>query len=403
MIYHFIDDFSLIRISFIGVFINYQKLQKYFPFIVDIFPKMSYHLNGDTMKLYETVYTELKRRINAGEFDDGRLLPTEKSLQEEFHVSRITVKQAYTKLAEEGLITRIAGKGTMLANKTASNSKNKLIGLVLCDFDSTFGMRLIKSIEMHAQKYGYSVILKRSFDNHETESRVLNELMEIGVQGIIIQNCHGDFTKNLIALSIRDFPLISVDRYAKGLLIPSVTSNNFSACVSATEHLLKKGHKKILLASANPKSTSTLTERAEGFQQAHINYGISLSANNFITDLKSPISRSRTDITADISKIQKHIQENGITAIIAAEHYAAELCAKSVALCGKVFPHDCEMICFDCEDLFLSQSEYTHILQNEEEMGRVCMEQLIKKINNKDVMMRNVIKSMLVVGNSTKN
>lgn len=363
---------------------------------------MIYHFIGDTMKLYETIYTELKKRINAGEFDNGKLLPTEKSLQEEFGVSRITVKQAYNKLAEEGLVTRIAGKGTVLADKNVSNTKSKLIGLVLCDFDSTFGVRLIKSIEMHAQKHGYSVILKRSFDNHETESRVLNELMEIGVQGIIIQNCHGDFTKNLIELSIYDFPLISVDRYAKGLLIPSVTSNNFSACIDATELLLKKGHRKILLASANPKSTSTLTERAEGFQQAHIHYGMSLSANNFMIDLKSPISRNSADIAADIEKIKNHMQKNNITAIIAAERFVAELCAKALKESGKEFPHDCEMICFDYENLFLSRSDYTHILQNEEEMGKVCVEQLMKKIKKENVTMRNIIESKLIVGNSTK-
>lgn len=355
------------------------------------------------MKLYETIYTDLKRRINAGEFDNGKLLPTEKSLQEEFNVSRITVKQAYSKLSEEELITRIAGKGTVLSNKKDFNKKNKLIGLVLCDFDSTFGERLIKSIEENAQKHGYSVIIKRSFDNHKEESRVLNELMEIGVQGIIIQNCHGDFTKNLIELSVRDFPLVSVDRYANGLLIPSVTSNNFSAGVNATEQLLKKGHKKILLASANPQSTSTLTERAEGFKQAHINYGISLSASNFIIDLKSPISKKDTDIKADICQIKNHIDENNITAIIAAERFVAELCAKAVKENKKSFPNDCEMICFDYEDLFLSQSDYTHILQNEEEMGRVCVEQLTKKMNNENTTMRSIIESKLVFGNSTKN
>lgn len=355
------------------------------------------------MKLYETIYTELKKRINSGEFNNGKLLPTEKSLQEEFNVSRITVKQAYSKLSEEGLIKRIAGKGTVLSDKNEADSKSKLIGLVLCDFDSTFGERLIKSIEENANKHGYSIIIKRSFDNHKEESHVLNELMEIGVQGIIIQNCHGDFTKNLIELSIREFPLVSVDRYAKGLLIPSVTSNNLSAAVNATEHLLKKGHKKILLASANPQSTSTLTERAEGFKQAHINYGISLSESNFIVDLKSPISKNDADIKADILKIKNHISENNITAIIAAERFAAELCAKAVKESGKAFPNDCEMICFDYEDLFLSQSDYTHILQNEEEMGKVCIEQLIKKINKEDITMRSIIKSNLIYGNSTKN
>lgn len=179
------------------------------------------------MKLYETIYNELKRRILSGEFDNGKLLPTEKTLQQEFNVSRITAKQAYTKLSEEGLITRIPGKGTVLSNENKTVTKINLIGLVLCDFDSSFGERLIKSIEENAQKHGYSIILKRSFDNHKTESRVLNELIEIGVQGIIIQNCHGDFTKNLVELSVKDFPLVSVDRYAKGLLIPSVTSAIF--------------------------------------------------------------------------------------------------------------------------------------------------------------------------------
>ena len=355
------------------------------------------------MKLYEAIYNDLKKRIGSGEFNDGKLLPTEKSLQNEYNVSRITVKQAYNKLSEEGLITRIAGKGTILAEKKPTDNKSKLIGLVLCDFDSTFGERLIKSIEQNAILKGYSIILKRSFDNHETESQVLNELIQIGVEGIIIQNCHGDFTKNLIELSIKDFPLVSVDRYAKGLLIPSVTSNNFSASVNATQQLLKKGHKQILFVSSDTESTSTLTERAEGFKQAHINSGVSLSADNFITDLISPISKNNDDISKEIAKIKKHINDNNITAIIAAERFAAELCAVAVKDSKKSFPDDCEMICFDYEDLFLSQSDYTHILQNEEEMGRVCIEQLTKKINNEATTMRSIIQSQIIIGSSTRS
>ena len=82
-----------------------------------------------SVKLYEKIYNELKCRIESDEFVGGKLLPTEKSLQEEFGVSRITVKQAYAKLQEEGLITRVAGKGTMLAEKfEARNSKLIEIG-----------------------------------------------------------------------------------------------------------------------------------------------------------------------------------------------------------------------------------------------------------------------------------
>lgn len=363
---------------------------------------MIYHLNGGKMKLYETIYTELKKRIYAGEFEGGKLLPTEKSLQEEFGVSRITVKQAYSILSEEGLIKRIAGKGTVLSEKNNISKKSSLIGIVLCDFDSSFGEKLIKSIEENAEKHGYSIIIKRSFDNHKKESYVLNELTKLGVDGIIIQNCHGEFTKNLIELSLRDFPLISVDRYAKGLLIPSVTSDNFSAGIKAAENLINKGHKKIFLASINPQSTSTLTERAEGFKQAHINHGITLSPDNFVINLKSPITKNKNDIENDIKILKKHIKEHHITAIVAAERFAAELCASAIEELGMSFPDDCEMICFDYEDIFLSQSKFTYIRQNEEEMGKICTEQLIKKINNENITMRNIIKSDLIKGNSTK-
>lgn len=352
------------------------------------------------VKLYEKIYNELKLRIESGEFSGGKLLPTEKSLQEEFAVSRITVKQAYAKLSEEGLITRVAGKGTMLAVKSESR-KSKLIGVVMCDFDSAFGERLIKSIEENAEKHGYSIVIKRSFDNHEKEICILNELTSLGVDGIIIQNCHGAFTKNLIELFLKDFPLISVDRYAKGLLIPSVTSDNFSASVSATEYLINKGHKKILLASVPAQSTSTLTERLDGFKQAHINSEISLSTENFVVNLKSPVTKSASDIRNDIDLLKSHITKNKITAIVAAERFAAELCGKAAAELGLSFPESIEMICFDYEDTFLTPSKYTHILQKEEEMGAVCVEMLIKRINNENITLRSTVKSKLIIGNST--
>lgn len=88
---------------------------------------------------------------------------------------------------------------------------------------------------------------------------------------------------------------------------------------------------------------------------------------------------------------------------MAAERFAAELCDKAAAELGLSFPESIEMICFDYEDTFLSQSKYTHILQDEEEMGAVCVEMLIKRINNEDINLRSIVKSKLIMGNSTFN
>ncbi len=354
------------------------------------------------MKLYEKIYNDIKLKINAREFDGRSLLPTEAELQKKYGVSRITVKHAYEKLAAENLVTRIAGKGTVI-NENRNISSNKIIGLVLCDFNSSFGMNLIKSMEKEAERLGYSIIIKISKDNHETESRVLAQLKSLNVSGIIIQNCHGEFTKNLIELSINNFPLVSVDRYAKGLLIPSVTSDNFNACMNVTEYLLNRGHRKILLASVNPQNTSSLTERIEGFKQAHINYDAALSYDNFVLNLKSPITKDDNDIRADVESIKGILDKSEITAIVATEQYVSELCSTAVSEMGKAFPENYELICFDYEGDSLAESKYTYVLQNEEEMGIAAIRQLISQIDDQSAAMRTVIKSKLIFGNSTKN
>lgn len=342
------------------------------------------------MKLYDKIYNDIKSQIAAGIYDNGKLLPTEIMLQKKYGVSRITVKHAYEKLAAEGLVVRIAGKGTLLAENGKKRS-NKLIGLVLCDFNYSFGVDLVKSIEKNAAKNGYNVVLKISNDNHQTERRVLSELINLNVSGIIIQNCHGEFTKNLIELSINDFPLVSIDRYAKGLLIPSVTSDNFNSAFRAAEYFIKKGSKKILLASASPQNTSTLTERFEGFRQAHINYGVALSEDNFVLNLKSPVTKAEDDKEQDIYNIMDYLSNKEITSIIAAESYVGELCAEAAAQINMPFSAGFEMICFDKSSSLSSDKNIIFVLQNEYELGKTAVSQLINIISNSSVDMRTVI------------
>lgn len=342
------------------------------------------------MKLYSKIYNDIKSQIAAGMYDNGKLLPTELALQNEYGVSRITVKHAYEKLAAEGIIVRVAGKGTMLSDSFKTRS-NKLIGVVLCDFNQSFGVDLVKSIEKYAAKNGYSVVLKISNDDNETERRVLSELITLNVSGIIIQNCHGEFTKNLIELSINNFPLISVDRYAKGLLIPSVTSDNFGASFKAAEYFLKKDNKKILFASTSPQNTSTLTERFEGFRQAHIYHGRIMSSDNFITSLKSPITNKEEDREADIISIAECLSNNNITSVFASESYVGELCDDAAARTGKSFSDDFEMVCFDKSFSLMQSKNIIRVLQNEEKIGKTAVQQLINIINNSSVAMRTVI------------
>lgn len=64
--------------------------------------------------LYYQLEDALSRRIEKGEFQPGTLIPTEEQLQQEYGVSRTTVRQAVARLVLAGKLTRIPGRGTFV-------------------------------------------------------------------------------------------------------------------------------------------------------------------------------------------------------------------------------------------------------------------------------------------------
>jgi GntR family transcriptional regulator len=61
---------------------------------------------------YRTLAGQIRTAIRNGEYDGGRQLPTEEQLAASFSVSRQTVRRAMQDLVSEGIIYRVAGRGT---------------------------------------------------------------------------------------------------------------------------------------------------------------------------------------------------------------------------------------------------------------------------------------------------
>lgn len=68
--------------------------------------------------LYKQIENYLREEISSGKYDDGRFLPREEKLANQFGVSRNTVRQGIANLVNEGILKRTAGKGTVLAERT---------------------------------------------------------------------------------------------------------------------------------------------------------------------------------------------------------------------------------------------------------------------------------------------
>jgi GntR family transcriptional regulator len=69
------------------------------------------------ISLNAKIYMDLKSKIETGIYKADELLPTELMFQKHYNVSRAPVRQALGRLENDGLIFRVAGKGTFVANQ----------------------------------------------------------------------------------------------------------------------------------------------------------------------------------------------------------------------------------------------------------------------------------------------
>lgn len=66
--------------------------------------------------LYIQVASTLRRRIETGEWLPGQQISTLETLEREFEVARVTIRQAVELLQDEGLVHRRQGRGTFVAD-----------------------------------------------------------------------------------------------------------------------------------------------------------------------------------------------------------------------------------------------------------------------------------------------
>lgn len=72
-------------------------------------------MEKNKLPAYEQVKAFIKGHISSGKWKPGETVPSESALMEQFGISRMTVNRALRELASEGLVTRVQGSGTKVA------------------------------------------------------------------------------------------------------------------------------------------------------------------------------------------------------------------------------------------------------------------------------------------------
>jgi len=80
--------------------------------------------------LYYQLETVLREKIRSGDLTEGAKLPTENELIEQYGVSRVTVRQALAALVRDGLLERVAGRGTFVMRPRSVKGTIRLTGFM---------------------------------------------------------------------------------------------------------------------------------------------------------------------------------------------------------------------------------------------------------------------------------
>lgn len=223
----------------------------------------------------------LRQGILDGTAKPGDRLPSETELTARYRVSRSTVREAITALAQEGLLYRIHGKGTFVAEARPEHRTLAVIMPYLFFSDSTqLGAgtdvipRLMQSIEGEARRAGANILLY--LDNHlpARERENIDNLLERRVHGVLLNYIGGE--ENLDAVErIREagVPLVLIDRYIENLPVDFVVTDNELGAYRATRLLIAQGFPRVVHIKS-PGDNSALRDRRAGYERAMAETGL---------------------------------------------------------------------------------------------------------------------------------
>lgn len=365
-----------------------------------------------TRPLYRQVYESLKTKILNYTYTKGEQLPTDKELSKEYDVSMITIKNAMDLLKKDKLVSRKPRVGTIVLENDILTQihqvtdKIPLIGLIHTEFNDYFGNEILKTIIEYSSK-DFNIIFKLSDGDSKKEEELINQLIENGVQGIILLPASSEFfSGRFLELVSAHFPFVLIDRIMDKIPACNITIDNQSASIKLTEHLFNNGHKKIGIITANTNIT-TNQERIDGAISAHVKHNVSMKHSRILTNVASMVPNSNISQEEDLNNIREFLlREADITAIVAGEFAIAMLVKEAMKDLGKVLYKDYSVVCFDhspMQDMTNPDIIIDHIKQDQEAIGKHAVDLMKEKIENNDLIKKVTVPYKLIKGSSVRN
>jgi DNA-binding LacI/PurR family transcriptional regulator len=327
--------------------------------------------------------------IQMGRLKLNDKIPTELELAESYSVSRGTVRKALERLVQEGLFTRIKGKGTFVSG-TAIGSRSTQIGVVVPWLHDHLISEMVRGVESRLREEGYTLLLGHSDGDSLVEAEQVERFLENKVAGIILFPAgDGEEYAAVHSLLPERFPLVVLDRRLFGRESDIVLCDNRGGAEMAVNVLIESGHRAIACLTP-PSRPSSVVDRIRGYEQAMRGHNlIPLAAIE--ADVQTEIAESGSSEGAlfrfshpDFHELQRLLDSNfAPTALFCINDYLAFSLLEYLGTKNIKVPDDISIVGFD-DHPFSSHSvvKLTSVAQDARLAGYRASSLLFERIKN---------------------
>ncbi|GIO54968.1 GntR family transcriptional regulator [Paenibacillus cineris] len=263
--------------------------------------------NDTTLPKYQLVKDYVLSQIENNELGKDDRIPSESEFSKLLDVSSITVRKALAELVNEGVIYRIRGKGSFVANpaETVNQTSNYVTFIISGNdmYDSSY-MKIIKGVQSFLNQQGCKLIIEFVENDVEQERELILKLIQSENRGLLIYSANPDAAREYLnEIRKKSIPFVMLDRFPAGYPVNCITCNNHDGAYEAVAYLIAQGHRKIGFA-AYDFHLSTEVERYNGYRHAMAD--ASLGPDDDVLFLQREL---------DYARLLRQIERGGLTAL----------------------------------------------------------------------------------------
>ena len=347
--------------------------------------------HNSVVSLHVQLHNQLQHLILSGRWPHATRIPSESQFAEHLNVSRSTVRLALQQAEIEGLIERLAGRGTFVAYLSTKEHESHLIGFVTCGLDAENHLLILNGAENEVKVHGYQLVFS-SAQSHQEEIDALKRMKEEDVAGVLLwPNIDGSRPQqqNTSIYQQLHLPIVTMDRRINGFDCDCVTSDNYGGAKALMRHLVELGHRHVAFLSHYEMDLLPVTERYQAYREVLQEADLTPTDPWFIGHVGKEIGASyalRSSVdprSPELQQIKDYISNARPcpTAIFALNDYLAVLATRAMKLLDLRVPEAVSITGFDDIDLAVHlEVPLTTVAQDWFAIGKRAAQLLIDRI-----------------------